>query len=176
MSVNEKVLDAIELLTKNSVQRAKYDRTIQAQIISCEDQTIGEYKCRYQDATIRAYSNNIDVKYASGKQVYILIPGNDMSQRKTILGAVDKLGLNYISAAIGDQAYNIIKNNCIISEDIFTLNINNTLQLYNKDEKDENNLITVNQRQLNEYLKQSSSMIIEASFQTFFDKNHQAKR
>lgn len=175
MSVNEKVLDAIELLTKNSVQRAKYDRTIQAQIISCEDQTIGEYKCRYQDATIRAYSNNIDVKYASGKQVYILIPGNDMSQRKTILGTVDKLGLNYISAAIGEQAYDIIKNNCIISEDIFTLNINNTLQLYNKDNKDENNLITVNQRQLNEYLKQSSSMIIEASFQTFFDKNHQTK-
>ena len=175
MSVNEKVLDAIELLTKNSVQRAKYDRTIQAQIISCEDQTIGEYKCRYQDATIRAYSNNIDVKYASGKQVYILIPGNDMSQRKTILGAVDKLGLNYISAAIGDQAYNIIKNNCIISEDIFTLNINNTLWLYNKDNKNENNLITVNQRQLNEYLKQSPSMIIEASFQTFFDKSHQAK-
>ena len=28
MSVNEKVLDAIELLTKNSVQKAKYDKTI----------------------------------------------------------------------------------------------------------------------------------------------------
>jgi len=35
MSVSEKVLDAIELLTNNSVKKAGYDRTIQAQILSC---------------------------------------------------------------------------------------------------------------------------------------------
>jgi len=35
MSVNDQVLDAIELLAKSSVERAGYDKTIQAQIISC---------------------------------------------------------------------------------------------------------------------------------------------
>jgi hypothetical protein len=35
MSVSEKVLDAIELLAANSVEKAGYDRTIQAQILSC---------------------------------------------------------------------------------------------------------------------------------------------
>jgi hypothetical protein len=33
MNVNEKVLDAIELLIKTAVQNAEYDRTISAQII-----------------------------------------------------------------------------------------------------------------------------------------------
>ena len=61
MSVNQKVLDAIELLTKNSVQKASYDKTIQAQIISCEDATIGKYKCRYQDSTFYAYASNAEV-------------------------------------------------------------------------------------------------------------------
>jgi len=37
MDVNEKILDAIELLANNSVQKAGYDKTIQAQILSCED-------------------------------------------------------------------------------------------------------------------------------------------
>ena len=32
MSVSEKVLDAIELLATSSVEKAKYDKTIQAQI------------------------------------------------------------------------------------------------------------------------------------------------
>ena len=55
MGVNQKILDAIELLTNNSIKKAGYDKTIQAQIISCEDATIGKYKCRYQDTTFFAY-------------------------------------------------------------------------------------------------------------------------
>jgi len=35
MSINEKVLDAIELLATQSVEKAGYDKTIQAQILSC---------------------------------------------------------------------------------------------------------------------------------------------
>ena len=39
MSISDKVLDAIELLATNSVEKAGYDKTIQAQIVSCEDAT-----------------------------------------------------------------------------------------------------------------------------------------
>ena len=56
--VNNKILDAIELLAKNSVERAGYDKTIQAQIISCQDPSIGKYKCKYQDAMFYAYVGN----------------------------------------------------------------------------------------------------------------------
>ena len=46
---------------------------------------------------IYAYSGNTDVSYNKNAQVYILVPGNDMQKEKTILGATQKLGINYIS-------------------------------------------------------------------------------
>ena len=69
MSVSEKILDAIQILAAKTVERAGYDRTIQAQIISCEDQTIGKYKCRYQDAVFYAYSNSAEVSYSQNAYV-----------------------------------------------------------------------------------------------------------
>ncbi len=130
MSVNEKVLDAIELLTKNSVQKAKYDKTIQAQILSCEDSTIGKYRCRYQDATFYAYSSNLDLTFSKGSEVYILVPGNDMSKEKTILGTTNKLGINFVSQAVGDEAYDIVGKNCITSNGIYYLDSDNKEYIY----------------------------------------------
>ena len=175
MSVNEKVLDAIELLTKNSVQKAKYDKTIQAQILSCEDSTIGKYRCRYQDATFYAYSSNLDLTFSKGSEVYILVPGNDMSKEKTILGTTNKLGINFVSQAVGDEAYDIVGKNCITSNGIYYLDSDNkeyiyTIYEYNKI-IDQN--ISIDIDQLQTYMKQSSSIIAGASFKTSLDEKKQ---
>jgi len=66
-------------------------------VLSCEDATIGKYRCRYQDAIIYAYTNNPNVIFNKGAYVYILVPGSDMNKEKTILGTTQKLGINYIS-------------------------------------------------------------------------------
>ena len=124
MSISEKVLDAIQILADNSVKRADYDRTIQAKILSCEDATIGKYRCRYQDAVFYAYSNNTDITYSDNALVYVLVPGNDFNKEKTILGTTKKLGINYITQAEGDQAYDIIGTNGIESSQTFYLDTN----------------------------------------------------
>ena len=175
MSVNEKVLDAIELLTKNSVQKAKYDKTIQAQILSCEDSTIGKYRCRYQDATFYAYSSNLDLTFSKGSEVYILVPGNNMSKEKTILGTTNKLGINFVSQAVGDEAYDIVGKNCITSNGIYYLDSDNkeyiyTIYEYNKT-IDQN--ISIDIDQLQTYMKQSSSIVAGASFKTSLDEKKQ---
>lgn len=175
MSVNEKVLDAIELLTKNSVQKAKYDKTIQAQILSCEDSTIGKYRCRYQDATFYAYSSNLDLTFSKGSEVYILVPGNDMSKEKTILGTTNKLGINFVSQAVGDEAYDIVGKNCITSNGIYYLDSDNkeyiyTIYEYNKT-IDQN--ISIDIDQLQTYMKQSSSIVAGASFKTSLNEKKQ---
>lgn len=167
MDVNERILDAIELLANNSVQKAGYDKTIQAQILSCEDQVVGKYRCKYQDAVFYAYTNNPDIRLSKGTLVYILIPGNDMRQQKTIIGMVDKLGADYISAAVGDQAYNIIGTNCVISNNIYYLDSNNidySYDLYNVNNASNN--IDLDIQGLNQYLKQSSSLIVGAKIRT----------
>ena len=142
MSINDKTLDAIELLADNSVKKAGYDKTIQAQVLSCQDATIGKYRCRYQDAIIYAYTNNTDITYTNGAYVYILVPGSDMSKEKTILGTTNKLGINYISQAQGDQAYDIIGANPIILTDFLYLDTSN---------KDYKYTLTADDIILNEY-------------------------
>lgn len=168
MSVNQKILDAIELITSNSIQKAGYDRTIQAQIISCEDPAIGKYKCKYQDATIYAYSNDVDKVYSNKSSVYILIPGNDMSKEKTILGSADKLGLNYIPQGGGEELYNINGTNCISSTRNFwldTSNQNYLIKIYDCNDVEDSPL-KFKTNSIEQYLKQSSSIIIGATIST----------
>ena len=166
MSISDKVLDAIELLATNSVEKAGYDKTIQAQIVSCEDATIGKYRCRYQDAIIYAYASNSDVTFNNGAYVYILIPGSDMKKEKTILGTTKKLGINYISQAEGDQAYDIIGNNCITSSNKFYLDSINKDYKYTLYKYGSSSEVKLDVTALNQYIKQSSSLIVGAIFKT----------
>ena len=166
MSISDKVLDAIELLATNSVEKAGYDKTIQAQIVSCEDATIGKYRCRYQDAIIYAYASNSDVTFNNGAYVYILVPGSDMKKEKTILGTTKKLGINYISQAEGDQAYDIIGNNCITSSNKFYLYSINKDYKYTLYKYGSSSEVILDATALNQYIKQSSSLIVGAIFKT----------
>ena len=179
MSVNQKVLDAIELLTKNSVQKASYDKTIQAQIISCEDATIGKYKCRYQDSTFYAYASNAEVSYSNKAMVYVLVPGNDMSRDKTILGTTKKLGINYITQAEGDEAYDKIGKNCIKDEALkkkFYLDTNYDQYIYTiySDDNAEGNDI-LNLEDAEQYITKSSSLLVGATFKTNIDITKQLR-
>lgn len=160
MGVNQKILDAIELLTNNSIKKAGYDKTIQAQIISCEDATIGKYKCRYQDTTFFAYAGSADITYSKGAYVYILVPGNDMSKDKTILGTTQKLGINYVSEAVGQQAYDILGKNCVTTSGIYYLatkykKYSYVIYKYGVSSSP----LKLDNDALNQYIKKSSSLI-----------------
>ena len=92
----ELICSAIDTIVNNAVANAGYDKTVQAKIVGCEDATIGKYRCKYQDTTFFAYTTNSTVTYTNNSLVYILIPGNDFSRDKTILGTVDKLGMRQL--------------------------------------------------------------------------------
>lgn len=159
-------IDAVQILYDSSIKKAAYDKTIQAQVLSCQDATIGKYRCRYQDAVIYAYASTPDVTFTNNAYVYILVPNGDMSKEKTILGTTKKLGINYISQAIGDQAYNIIGNNAITSNNKFYLdtnNINYKRIIYQDGSVSD---IVLDTEALVKYIKQSSSLIVGATFKT----------
>lgn len=160
MSVNQKILDAIELLTNHSIEKAGYDKTIQAQIISCEDATIGKYKCSYQGTTFIAYSGSADVSYSKGAFVYILIPGNDMSKDKTILGTTQKLGINYISEAEGEQAYDILGKNCVTTSGLYYFATKYKKYSYTIYKYGVTSPLKIDTDSLNQYIKKSSSLIV----------------
>lgn len=87
-SIENQICETIEFIVAESIKKARFDRTIQAIIVSCEDPLIGKYRCNYQDTTIYAYS--VSSSYSKGDMVYIHIPENDMKKNKTILGLVDQ--------------------------------------------------------------------------------------
>lgn len=126
MGVNDQVLDSIQTIVSNSIKNAGYDKTIQAQVVSCQDATIGKYRCRYQDAVFYAYSNNPSLMIANNALVYILIPNGDFKQDKTILGTTQKLGIDYLSEVTGEDAYQQIGINCMDSSNrVYYLNSEN---------------------------------------------------
>lgn len=174
MGVNEKILEAIGICADNIVKKAGYNKTIQAQIMSCQDATIGKYKCRYQDAIFYAYNTNTEVSYINGANVYILIPSNDMGKEKIILGATKKLGINYISQASDDEAYELVGQNCINNNDIYYLDTNYIkygYDIYNYERDQNNGIIDVKILEYN--LKHSTSMLVGATIKTNIATNKQ---
>lgn len=178
MSTNyeNQICEAIEYIVNHAIADAGFDKTIQATIVSCIDETIGQYKVKYQNSIFNAYSNSTEVSYLSGTEVYILVPQNDMSNTKTILGAVDKLGTDYVKTLELTDTHEIIGKNCIETNDSFELcsyKEKDVKILYNSQEND--NLIKLDIIGLEEYIKTASHLMCGGYFKTALDKDQRFK-
>ena len=122
MNYEENILAAIQTLVTDAVEHASYDKTIQATIKKVVDPAIGKYRISYQDSVFYAYSPNTDTTYSVGTSVYVLIPGNDMSRSKTILGTVDNLGADFINILTNEETYENMGVNIANSSGEFGLN------------------------------------------------------
>ena len=87
--INNQICDAIGIIVDKKLSQANFDKTIQATIVAQGDKTKGEYKVKYLDSSFYAYDKS-GKDYAVGTQVYVLVPENDLSKVKTILGTADK--------------------------------------------------------------------------------------
>lgn len=176
-NIEKSICDAIEIIVNKSISDAKYDKTIQATIVKCIDQTIGRYEVKYQDSTFYAYAGSSDITYTSGSTVYILVPGNDMSADKTILGTTKKLGINYVATTEEDEDYQIIGNNCITSSEPYGLQSYRASKqvrvLYSKQYSDIQNSIKLNKTAVNEYIKNQHSIICGGVIRTNLPKEQQ---
>ena len=107
-NLSENICDAIEIITEHAISHAKYTKTIEAIVLSCEDQTIGKYKVQYQDSIFFAYSNSSNTNYSKGKAVYVQIPNNDFNKTKIIIGSVDELGTEYLNVIEEKNRYELV--------------------------------------------------------------------
>ena len=106
--IENNICDAIQVLIDASIQKNQTDNTIKATIISCTDALTGEYKIKYQDNTLTAYSGDKDVIYKKDTLVYVHVPNNNLENKKTILGAVDKNAETYVNSVSEDSTYKIV--------------------------------------------------------------------
>lgn len=176
-SIEKNICEAIDIIVQKAVSEAQYDKTIQGTIIKCVDIERGKYSVRYQDSIFYAYSNNSETTYLNGTNVYILIPGNDMSKVKTILGTTKKLGIDYIPAIDKSDLYEVNGNNCVTSSDIFGLcsyrKGSYVKVLYSDSYPESQNLIKLDKTAVEQYIKESEVIICGATIRTALNQEQQ---
>ena len=115
-SIENNVCEAIEILAEKIIDNANYDKTIQAQVVSCIDQEAGKYKIKYQNSYSYAYATSPEIHYSNGTYVYVQVPNGDMKKNKTILNAIENSKVDYGVAIDLEDEYDKIGVNCISSE------------------------------------------------------------
>jgi hypothetical protein len=116
-NLSNTILDAIEIMADKKVSAAGYDRTIQATIVSQTNAAKGEYTIRYQGNKFYAYSTDLEKTYRKGATVYVLVPENDFTKVKTILGVagnVDEYEGQYLAE---EMKYEETSPDCIIDNE-----------------------------------------------------------
>ena len=163
------LVNAISGFTEKSVEHLGYDKTVLASIQYCSDATLGQYKIKYQNGYYTAYAQDKSTIYANGAAVYVLVPGNDMSNKKFITGLVDNDNSlrTYISNLDGDQLYGLTSVNLFSTIDEIGLSsyeteamstnpeteYSLTLYDYNKD----NNIIALDQAKIRTEIMKSNT-------------------
>lgn len=180
MSYEDKILDAVEAIVDNKITNANFDKTISCTIVECVDPTTGSYKVRFQDAIFIAYATNSETSYSKGTDVWVLVPGNDFDREKTILGAVSKIGLNYVDAL--DEKDRFIKNGDNILEEMYIpaelasyRAERYEMVLYDANRDKSENLIDIDRNAMNLYLKDKDSthLIFGCEAMTKLDQQQQ---
>lgn len=171
-NIENQVCDAISILVDEGVNSAGYDKTISALVVECVDSLKGQYKVKYQDAYYYATSDNTEVEYSKNTQVYILVPGNDFSREKKIVGTVKDLGDAYISSWDESNQYVVVGRNCaelLKPQELCSYKSGKykleELILY-KDGEESNNKLKLEKDELAKYLVDSKKLRIGATFKT----------
>ena len=165
---SDTLLQAMSIIAKKAVSEAQFNKTIQAVIVECKDASIEKYRVRYQDGFWEAYGNGSGVTYLPGASVYILVPNGDMSQPKTIIGTVEKLGINYINTISEENQYYENGSNTLSTNQFELCSYQTkTIEIYNRNK--EKNLIDINEEETSFYLKNSSHLKCSFNIKTNLD-------
>ena len=194
LDIQNAILEAVDSLTSQRIDKLQLDKTVVAEIIICTDALKREYKCAYNGGFFVAYAHE-GVTYTPGQSVYVLIPQNDFSNTKTIVGLSsaqdDDNNISFVSSALAD--YNLIGKNVINDKhQIQPLGLHSYKNedywlLYDHDLKDEpildtdgrptgkyyrDEFVSINELEFKNNLKEAEALMVEANFQTRLPKKH----
>lgn len=95
-NIQQTLFQTIETITDSKLNQMKFDKTIEAIVVSNSKSDVGEYELKYQDLLFIAYSSVNTVKFDVDENVYVLVPDGDMGKRKTIISSSAKEGEKYV--------------------------------------------------------------------------------
>lgn len=184
-NIQDSILKAVDTLVNNRIDKIQADKTITASIVKCTNALTREYKCSYNGGTILAYANEGST-YTNGQSVYVLVPQNDFTKTKTIVGKAqassDDNNISFVSSALSN--YNLIGRNII--QDKYSLEpigLHSYLKeeyallyQYGETSNSTNKYYVIDGDELTNNLKEAEAVMIEGSFQTRLPKEHRLSK
>lgn len=178
--IQESILKTIDYMVSKRIEKLQLDKTIVCKILYPENAVIGKYMVQYAGGCFSAYAQgNGEVFYEKNSSVYVLVPQNNFSNKKIILGVAasgdrQDYDTSEFSSVLSD--YTIVGSNPISNIDeensTFVLHsdyIAEMLALYKYDQDQSENKIAFNEEAFSTYIKNEegiNALQLEASFQT----------
>lgn len=176
--LQDAVLNAIDTLVNNRIDKMEVDKTVTATVVQCTNSITGEYLCSYNGGSLYAYALE-NASYSTGSTVYVLVPLGDFSKRKTIVSRAQAIendsNISFVSSALSN--YNLIGKNPVADKNnnlpakMRSYLKNNYILLYDVDNPD-SSLLSFDNDEFSNSLKQAEAVLIEASFKTRLDNAH----
>lgn len=110
--LSESLSNAIKTIADNSSTKMVGTRTIEAVVSKVIDASSGLYAVNYSGNTFSAYVTDGKTVYKENDKVYILVPDNDFSKNKVILGASGPIQNSII---LPDADYYLQKSEALLS-------------------------------------------------------------
>ena len=183
-SVQESILNAIDTLVSNRIDKIQADKTVTAKIVNCTNSLTNEYKVSYNGGYMYAYAQE-GASYTSNVSVYVLVPQGDFTKQKTIVGKAqnieDDQNISFVSSALSD--YNLIGKNCVTDTKgaqpgkLNSYKKESYVLFYQYGLNDPNGTyVGINIDELNNNLREAEAVLLEASFKTRLPSDHKLSK
>lgn len=187
-NIQDAVLKSIDTLVSNRIDKIKADKTIVAQISTCVNALTGEYRLTYQGGFITAFAAE-GASYRQNVSVYVLVPLGDFTNKKHIVGPAQTLendqNISFVASALSN--YNLIGKNPITNNfktppndswGVTSYIKDNYVMLYDRDipATPQNQLLSIDEDEMNNNIKEAEALMIEASFLTNLPREHRVTK
>ena len=184
--IKNNVYKAIDVIAKERIDSLKLDKTIIGTIEAKISNKDNQYRVSYNGGTLYAYAQD-DSVYLPNVTVYVLVPENDFSKKKWIVGRVSNTrndqNIDVVAGALNQ--YSIVGNNVITVKD--NAELTDALKLRSYEVKKANatfqsanvlydskqpqiSLLDINAADLLTYVRQSQALSLAADFRTDLSK------
>jgi hypothetical protein len=177
-NLQESLLQAVDYLVNNRINKINRDTTITCTIKKCNNSLTQEYQVNYNGGFLNAYAQE-GASYSENQEVYVLVPENDWSKRKLIIGKASQVtedeNITFVSSLIND--YNMIGQNTVVDtnsvlpQGLHSYLTSEYILLYQHGDE-EHSILTFNENEFSNYIKDAEALLIEASFMTRLPRAH----
>ena len=172
------LLNAIDYLVNNRIDKINKDTTITCTVKKCENALTGQYSVNYNGGFLTAYAQE-NVSYDENASVFVLVPEGDFTKRKLIIGKASQVtedeNITFVSSLIND--YNMIGQNTVVDtnsvlpQGLHSYLTSEYILLYQHGDE-EHSILTFNENEFSNYIKDAEALLIEASFMTRLPRAH----